>query len=638
MGNREAYVVDEVTAMSTMDAYYWLKMAREIDQGKLQKGQPDPLRGYPDLDNYPDEPSLLAHFIRFSTRFTDGDYYRGALLLPPLLAGLFVFPLFLYFNALGFGASTVLGGLIGTFSIAYYSRSDIGYIDTDMLNTFFPLAIAALIVLIAKERPSRTNLLLSGGAGAAMYLFIWWYQQPGFFLVFLPFIATWLLFHRLPLKQVAWILAVFSLCSGPHYVLQSLTSLFGFFHAYFIPKTSGLVAWPDIFATIQEAKQYDLTSKLTRLHGLPVVLAGFAGIGYLYFFRWKQMIPITPIVIIGLWSLVGPRRFAMYLAPFIGIGVGVLIELLVKQICSKFKPPQFTAPAIAMSLMAVLFFATRGYTAYHVVPGPMPDTATIRSILEIKRRVPANSAMFAWWDMGYPLMEIGEFATYHDGALHGYSRTTLAGKALTSPHQEEMVALLAYLEANGFDPLHEAIMEKNLSGDQVMELIFGLSPEFRGGNVYVFYTGDMINKFNGISFSGTWDFNKRASDPMTYQNLTCFSLTNEILTCRGCRVEINRGVITDGSREVPLKSVIFVNDGQIINRRDYSVVEGEYLQVLMRRNEVKEVQVIDKRLYLTNFNQQFVLGNYDRRYFEEVYNDFPVARVLRVKKVEELER
>jgi hypothetical protein len=46
--------------------------------------------------------------------------------------------------------------------------------------------------------------------------------------------------------------------------------------------------------------------------------------------------------------------------------------------------------------------------------------------------------------------------------------------------------------------------------------------------------------------------------------------------------------------------------------------------------------VADERLFKTNFNQQFLLGNYDRRYFAEVYNNFPVARVLKVKRTDEL--
>jgi dolichyl-diphosphooligosaccharide--protein glycosyltransferase len=40
---------------------------------------------------------------------------------------------------------------------------------------------------------------------------------------------------------------------------------------------------------------------------------------------------------------------------------------------------------------------------------------------------------------------------------------------------------------------------------------------------------------------------------------------------------------------------------------------------------------VEEPAYLSNFNQQFILGNYDRLYFEEVYNNYPVARVLKVK-------
>ena len=44
--------------------------------------------------------------------------------LIPLLAGLFVFPLCFYFYRLGYGASAVLGGLVGSFSPAYYGAGD----------------------------------------------------------------------------------------------------------------------------------------------------------------------------------------------------------------------------------------------------------------------------------------------------------------------------------------------------------------------------------------------------------------------------------------------------------------------------------------------------------------------------------
>jgi dolichyl-diphosphooligosaccharide--protein glycosyltransferase len=502
-----------------------------------------------------------------------------------------------------------------------------------MLNTFFPMVVSALIVLINRERSFRANLLLAVGAGAAMYLFNWWYQQPAFFLIYLLFIAAYLFLLRFPWKQAGWLLLAFTLASGPQYVLESVASVQVFLNAYFFPKLSGQIVWPDILTTITEAQRQDLATNLRRLHGfLPVVFAGLAGLIALFALRWKRLLPIAPLILIGLWSLTGPRRFSMYLAPFIGIGVGVLIELLVRTIGERLQLRPLVLPVVSVALMAAVFFSTSGYTAYNVIPGAIPTAATTRAFLEIKRLVPKHSAMFTWWDQGYPLMDIGGFATYHDGALHGYSRTTLTAKALVSPRQEEMVSLLSYLEDYGFAPLQERIENGNLSGDRMMELVFKHPPDFRGENVHVLYVENMLQSFRGISVFGTWDFNRQTSEPMQYDDLSCFSLIDNILSCQEVKADLNRGIISDNIDSLPLKAVLFIDDGYVVNRIDYPHQEGHYLQILRRKGRVIKVQVLEERLFLTNFNQQYLLGNYDRRYFEEVYNNFPVARVLRVKK------
>jgi dolichyl-diphosphooligosaccharide--protein glycosyltransferase len=325
----------------------------------------------------------------------------------------------------------------------------------------------------------------------------------------------------------------------------------------------------------------------------------------------------------------------MYLAPFIGVGVGVLIELLARQLGKKLRLHRLAAPVIAISLMATLFFTTTGYTSFHSVYGPIPPASTIKAILELKERVPQHAAMFTWWDQGYPLMTIGEFATYHDGALHGRMRTTLIAKALVSPRQEEMVALLAYLEEHGFDALDQQIVEQNLTSDQLLQLVFGYPPRFRGDNVYVLYVEDMLRTFGGTSSLGTWDFNRQTNEPLLYEQLGCFAQAGDLIRCKEANIDLARGVITDGTREAPLKATVVVNDGTVVNRIDYPNREGDYLQILMKNGRADRVQVIEERLFLTNFNQQYLLGNYDRRYFEEVYNDFPVARAFRVRNAAE---
>jgi dolichyl-diphosphooligosaccharide--protein glycosyltransferase len=211
-------------------------------------------------------------------------------------------------------------------------------------------------------------------------------------------------------------------------------------------------------------------------------------------------------------------------------------------------------------------------------------------------------------------------------------RTTLTSKAMTSNRQEEMVSLLSYLEENGFNKLGARIRKEKLSAREMTDLVFAHPGEFRGEDVYVLYLEDMIWKVPPMAYFGTWDFESRKSDSMGYIPLECPSMVNNVMTCSDGTVDLNRGFMSDGSMDIPLRSVFFVNNGDVVDERHYDAEEGYYLQVFAKDNNVDMILVADERLFRTNFNQQFLLGKYDRRYFEEVYNEFPVARVLKVKK------
>ncbi|MBW2466810.1 MAG: hypothetical protein JRF02_05865 [Deltaproteobacteria bacterium] len=636
MDNRDSYVVDGVTAMAGPDSYYWLLQARELDKGTLGQGKAHPLKGYPDRVKLAikDTPSLLAKLISLTKNFTGGDYHRAGLLLIPLLAGLFVFPLFFYFHRLGFGASAVLGGLIGSFSNTYYTRTRMGRVDTDLLNTFFPLLAGYFILMMNRERTWRANILLAIGAGLTMNLHTQWYQQPAFILIYLVSMAVYLLFTRVSWKQIIVILIIYLAASGPEYVMQIIWSVKVFLKAYISRPPTGQIAWPNILHTVGEAQERGILINLKRMHGfLPIVITGFAGLIFLCLGRFKQMIPVAPLLALGIWALTGPNRFAMYQAPFIGIGAGVIIELLVRYAADHAWLPKRSAPAVSVVLMFVLFFTTAGYTGFLKHPSPVLDAPTTRALLDIKKTVPKHSAMFTpYWELGYPLMEIGDFATYHDGGLQGGIRTTLASKAMMSDRQKDMVSLLSYLEDYGFNHLNSVIKKESLSANQLMELVYDYPKSFSGENVYVLYIEKMIWKMYSLSYIGNWDFNRKKSNRTDYVEIFCKSLVNNIMTCTDGTVDLNRGFMNDGTTDIPLRGAYFVNDGYIVDRKNYPHDEGYYLQVIMIKGKVHMILVADASLFQTNFNQQFLLGNYDRRYFEEVYNNFPVARLLRVKK------
>lgn len=628
----QAHFVDDMPIMAEMDAYHWLKMARDLDAGYLGKGLVNATKGYPDGMEYYDA-NLLARLISAGARFTDGDYYRSGLVLVTLLGGLFVFPLLFYCHRLGFGAAAVMGGLVGVFSRAYYERSWMGFVDTDMLNLFFPLAVACFILPIGRENSPGRNLLLACGAGGMMFLYNWWYEQFGLMLVYLFVMALYLVLGRVAWKQTLVLLSVFVLASGPIYAVSSFDSVLVFVRAYFFPLPSGAIVWPGVMELIVEAQVFEPLVTLKRIHGLlPLVVAGLAGLLYLLLRYPRRMLPVVPMLLVGFWSLSGPMRFAMYLAPFVGVGLGVLVELVIRKGLSPLRRPALLHTPLAVAVMLVIFFATTDSTAYNRQPQPIVPVDYVRAILDVKKLVPQNAAMFTWWDNGYVLMDIGDFATYHDGALHGGLRTTLIGKALFSPRQEELTAVISYLEDQGFESLEEWIATGNVTGQMLEQRVFSYPETLSGGDVYLLYSEDMLRKFGSITEAGAWDFDARKSDWVFYERWNCTSRTGNLYQCREGTIDLNRGVLTDGIVNVPLNAVVYVANGTLTQRQDFRTDGTHYLQMLYRDNRLYQVQVVENRLFKSNFNQQFVLGNYDRRYFEEIYNRFPVARVFRVRR------
>jgi dolichyl-diphosphooligosaccharide--protein glycosyltransferase len=508
-----------------------------------------------------------------------------------------------------------------------------GRVDTDILNTFFPLVAACLVLFMSRDKTWKANLGLSIGAGLTMYLFTWWYQQPIFILVYLLVMAVHLVIGRVHWKQTVTILVVFLLASGPEHLSQVMANLQTFLSAYVSPPPTGGVVWPNILDTVAEAQKRTLPTKLNMLHGyVPLVYAGFVGLGYLCLRRFRQMIPLAPLVALGVWAIVGPNRFVMYLAPLVGVGTGVLLEVVIRFAGKKVKTPQLLLPVVSIALMFTLFFSTAAHTGFYTHAGPIIPASMVRSLLNIKRIVPQHSAMFTpYWEYGYALMEIGDFATYHDGGLQGGMRTTLTSKAMMSDDQGDMVSLISYLEDYGFNPLSAQIRKEKLSADDVMERVFSYPEEFKGDNVHVLYLEGMIWKLPALSIFGTWNFKDRKSESLDYVELHCFSMIDNVMRCHDGTIDLNLGFMNDGTVDIPLRAALFVNDGYVIDRRDYDRDDGYYLQVLEKNGKIFRIFVADEKLFRTNFNQQYLLGYFDQRYFEEVYNDYPAARVLKVK-------
>jgi len=137
----EQYVASGVPMMTTMDAYYSLRLARLYAAGTFVPHGPVPARHYSrpeqgDPNDWYDqrEPEtlpLLSGVLAVLSRLFGGDIDKAGLLLSPLLSSLFMIPLFLCWWRLGVPAAGLMGGLVATFCTAYFQRTSVGWVRED---------------------------------------------------------------------------------------------------------------------------------------------------------------------------------------------------------------------------------------------------------------------------------------------------------------------------------------------------------------------------------------------------------------------------------------------------------------------------------------------------------------------------
>jgi dolichyl-diphosphooligosaccharide--protein glycosyltransferase len=226
----EVYFSRDVPMMSTLDAYYWLRLAREYKEAAHTGGPAtaskggssggpataskggstggstaastggsknlDVLRHFPESWPYDDPPPLLSILVADVSSMTGLSVYDAGNLLVVLLSGLFIVPLAAYFFIIGSPAAGILGGLTGTFSIIYFTRTSIGRIDNDMLNLFFLFFAALLTLLAATAVRKRKSVLYSAVLGVVMMLFYRWYSQPFFPIGQFFMLVVMLFIHR----------------------------------------------------------------------------------------------------------------------------------------------------------------------------------------------------------------------------------------------------------------------------------------------------------------------------------------------------------------------------------------------------------------------------------------------------------
>ncbi|MBX6423477.1 STT3 domain-containing protein [Thermosulfurimonas sp. F29] len=641
------YLDDNRPIFTSYDAFYFARLARDWQEGRYRSGKPDPYRFVPDnylTENvtYPFPIPLMSLSAAKLSDWLGIPLEKVALYYTPITAVLFVIPLFLYLESLGYTAAGLLGGLCGVTAFIYVIRTSIGRFDTDSLNLFFPILIAwALFMYFRGRRP----LVWAGVASAGAFLYYWWYAHPHLILVqFLIFV--FLLYRerggrRELLRRDWWAIGILFL-PNLWYLWKSPVALFKQIFELILSIASSAQTgifrdYPNILQSISELQK---TKSVTQVAALTVqnrffFVPGLLGALGLLLRERKALAYLWPYFVIGLLVFRSGNRFAMYLAPFVGMGLGFLVHILVEKSLPRLGLDLSSSLRNLLVLLVmvvvgvIVFGGQRSSRAY--VPVPKANSFVARDMEKLSRILPEGAWIWSWWDYGYAFVYLSRRAVFIDGGSQTTPKTYYVALSFASSSPEEARNITAFVAREGKTGLKK-LLEEGHSAEEITDSArkgrFYAPPEHP---VYWVFTQDLPPKYGWIGYFGTWDFRtRRGHFGLVLDLAPCRRMgRGQVLLCRrGIRVDLAAHRVYLGGRSYNISRMVFKTPEGVHSR---SFGERGFILEVVPTRYGETLFLVDERSFKSNFNQMYILRRYDPRYFDLVMDDFPFMVVYRVK-------
>ncbi|WP_148236962.1 hypothetical protein [Thermodesulfatator indicus] len=398
---------------------------------------------------------------------------------------------------------------------------------------------------------------------------------------------------------------------------------------YFKPAVGA--GFPNVLMSISEAKHFELIQIAHISAGnILVFILGFAGVVLLFIKRFKETFLLIPIFLIGIMALKGGNRFAMYLSPFIGMGIGYFLDELITYISFKRKLNTFYHYAISLIVifLVVTVFLFSNKESFSFVAKPKITPSLEENFIKLQDLTPLNSWIWTWWDYGTAIQYLAARAVFHDGQSQGSPKTYFVATSFSSPDPQIARNIILGISNIGAEGIKE-LSENGKTPEEIKKLIFsGAFSKPVNNPIYWAFTEDLIGKFAWINFFGTWDFQTKRGKKAPIVPLVCKKSSAEKLNCGNIIINLKEGKIEQQQKAFPLRKII-IKDGPKIIERDYHH-QGFYFEIV-NKNKVSHFFLMEEQPYKSMFNQMFILRNYDKRYFELVYDNFPTMVLFKVK-------
>ena len=643
--HHDLFYVEDRPIFTGYDSYLYARLAEDYKLGVFQPKGIDRLRFVPDyMHYYPVIPFYSWLFAKLST-LTGKHIENLSFWLIPLFAVLFVIPFVILFYSEALPFTALLGALIGSISLMYLVRTALNRLDTDSIILFSFFSIPMAVYLAANSQSLRKKYLYLLLLAVFVNLFYWGYYHTGLILVLWVFSTIyWLYPHILKVlrekkfhldKQTLLDLGLLTLAFNPYFLLNGIGSLLYRIEVYILgfgkPEVHN---FPDVFISISELQKLSF-SKLALFTVGSKVLLILAVIGLAVFIalRFRTFLLILPVFLVGLITLKGESRFAMYLAPVLGIGFGFLIDLLWNFIKRYLHlegiKKHITFGGLALILTAIVVYANKEDFKY--VPIPIMNSHVAKAFIELGKQTPPNAWIYTWWDYGYAIQYYSRRATFHDGGSQHSPKTYFIALGFTTPSQEKAFNITKTLTVCGAKCI-DKLLKEGKSPQEIKRLFeSGALIQNKTSNhpVYWAFTKDLLGKFYWISYFGSWNFATLKGEHSFISPTYCVLKEKDLYLCKSGPflglLDIRKFVLKlSPNRILPVKYFAVRTPDQLkVFENKYSPYGLAFERVYTYKRDFYAWYFTNTKGFKSNFNKMFPLRVWDKKYFKKIKEKFP---------------
>ncbi|TAN43419.1 MAG: hypothetical protein EPN22_10115 [Nitrospirae bacterium] len=435
---------DAENVLSTYDAFRYARFAKEIQSSTYTSI--DYLSNAPDFRTNFETPYLLSLMAVWLSDWFGVRIERLFVYLPPVLSLLYLVPFYMWIRTFADSYKSMYlfagGAFLGMFNFIYAIRTPPGYFDTDCLILFFIFSIALFITYAVREKESVFRSYVYLIAAAILYrLFLWWYDVYIFAAFFLFSLAVGLVFFRHPVRDIILKSLFFLIAINPSFY-AILWNIKEYSTAVFMKQTVNLLP-ESIFSTITEfqpitPEQFVAFTTDNRI----TAFASLVGFGILFLSSFRHTVIMLPFIIIGLSAFKSGNRYIMYLAPFMGMGIGYLVYHMFNFISERYKR---SGEIIMLSGVVFTLFLTFPPQRLNYSPQPFVSQEMFKGLGSLKAITEKDALIWTWWDWGFAVEYLAERGTYVDGANYNPVKLYFIAKSLMTSGPESARRSIAFV-------------------------------------------------------------------------------------------------------------------------------------------------------------------------------------------------